>query len=176
MKKMVKNSNLTDLAKAEIIVNHLMKTHRIRLIIESMPFYDERYTNLPSTMITEFIFDKGICPMPEVKLYSPRAWKFSGAYAKIGITETKKFYINKYKLRRHKEENLNVASLCGTIVHEWGHAAEHLVRETHETVRFNHGDNKRAGKQNTMQYYLGARVKYEVARNYDRLIQEIGIN
>ena len=159
---------LSKMDQARLIVNHLMDRGVIEHIIRSKD-YDVRYTNISGSLIADFIFKDKLCPTPEVKLYRPKMGRFSKAMAKAKVGHTETVWLNKYKINR------SVGSLCGSIAHEWGHTAQYAVKAVHPTVYFHHGDNKRAGKENTMQYWLGTQVKYYVERNYDAIIRDIGI-
>lgn len=156
-----------DLAK--ILCNYLLAKGVIENIIKSKEQYDPRYTNARTDVIIDLVFKKNLLPIPDVQVYKPKAWRFSRALATTYTGNYNYIGLNYYKLNR------SVASICGSIAHEWGHCLEYRVRSVYSGIFFNHGDNSPVGKQNTFQYYLGKQVKYYVERNYAQIIRDIGI-
>lgn len=91
----------------------------------------------------------------EVKLWTPKAWRFSNA---IAMTQGKHIYLNRYKLNR------SVGSIVGSLIHE----LVHIVEIADKDRSYGHGNNYRygkdfpIGKRRTTPYLYGELAKIYV--------------
>ena len=162
-------SNLSDTDKAIILFNTLLADGVIKDLILGFPDLDKKYTNCTKEVIANLLESYGDKFYPEVKLYRP--WNpFSAAYATT--------YSGNYKLIKLNSRRLNrsLASIAGSIAHEWGHCFEYYMVSTGTAVYFNHGDNSPVGKDYTFQYLLGRRVKRYIDENGQDILRNFGIN
>ena len=158
---------LTKLGKAKKIFNRLLNSGEIVSLINSMRPLDLEYTNVSKPFILDHLtLFKNV--RVTVGLYKPMYWR-SKAYAR---TFTGNFSLIELSSRRL---NRTVASITGSIGHEWGHLLEFYAKHvTHNTtIKFNHGDNSPVGKEDTFQYQLGKAVKRYVEDNLEELLREI---
>ena len=158
-----------DVLQAMNIVNFLIAEGTVAKIIENMTDLDIRYiSNFDPVEIAGHTTTVNFSS--KIKIYRP--WHpFSKAYAKTTKGKWKFMKLNSKKLYRHKDKLLRLASISGTIIHEGGHNLESYVRHFFgDHIRFDHGDNKRAGKENTFQYRLGREVKHLIENNYPEIM------
>jgi hypothetical protein len=131
------------------LFNHLVEEGTVAACIYNMP-KDMDYINIDPERIADIL---EIREMPPVKLKFWKPWNpWSKALAMVKSGDYSTLYLNVRKLDR------SVASLTGSIAHEWGHCLEFWWKTWVDDEHFfNHGDNRR--KPNTFQYQLGERVK-----------------
>lgn len=161
--------NLKDIDKAKIVFNHMLKVGDIEDIIRGMRELDPQYTSWANTQgIAQWVEDLKESFSTEVTLYRP--WnRWSSAYATTYTGNYKKIKLNQYKISR------SVASLAGSIAHEWGHCFEYFVREGDSKIEFNHGGNSPVGKEDTFQYQLGKMVKEYIKGQGDEFLRNLGL-
>jgi hypothetical protein len=160
--------NMTKLNKAILIFNKLSKDGVIEQIIKDMRPLDSDYTNVTRSEVAKFFWEHAKGARVTVELYRPWYWR-SKAYATTITGNYELIKLNKYRINR------TVASLCGSIAHEDGHLVEFYTNRFIDSyAKFNHGNNKPVGKEDTFQYQLGKAVKKYVEENLERLLQDIG--
>lgn len=147
-------SNIENWKLAVIVFNKLIQEGTIYSIMNNMPEVLDYSSHVGSgrmAIIEKTYFE--FCP--EVKL--KRFWNpFTSAYATTYTGNYKYIGLNRKKLNR------SVASICGSIAHEWGHCLEYYISNNVRNFELNHGDNNPVGKDNTFQYILGRAVKRHV--------------
>lgn len=156
-------SNLNDTTKASMMFNFLLSEGVVESLTDNMRTLDLRYTkNVDKSRVAKFIrdFQREFCT--DVELYRSRN-PWSKAYATT--------YSGNYNLIKLNSRKLNrsLASICGSIAHEWGHCLEYYMKTRFPVIEFNHGDNSPVGKEDTFQYQLGKAVKAYV-EEYEREI------
>jgi hypothetical protein len=162
--------NLSDTTKSSMIMNQLLTDGTIETLIKSMKPLDERYTkSVTRDLIASFVRDFQKEFTVDIELYRSRN-PWSKAYA---ATHTGNYNLIKLNSRRL---NRSIASICGSISHEWGHCLEYYIRERFPVVSFNHGDNSPVGKDTTFQYQLGRAVKRHVEGLEHEILRTIGLN
>ena len=161
-------TNLSDVNKACLIFNHILNKGLIRNWVRERDEFDRRYTNISNNIISADLHIRGNAFTPEVKIYRPK-WFLTRAYATTYTGNYNYIGLNKYKLNR------SIASIAGSIAHEWGHCFEYYIKTFTNHTKLNHGDNNPTGKENTFQYWLGRSVKRYVEDNLNELLQEVGI-
>ena len=160
-------SNLSDIDRAIMLFNSLLVGGVIEEIIEDFPKLDTEYTNQDKEKIIFYVDSFYNSFKVNVQTYRP--WNpWSAAYATT--------YTGNYNLIKLNSRKLNrsLASICGTIAHEWGHCLEYYVKSINKEVYFNHGDNSPVGKDYTFQYLLGRRVKRYIDEHGQELLQDLG--
>ena len=84
----------------------------------------------------------------QIKTYRP--WNpWSKALAYVSPKEPNVIYINSRRLNR------SIASIAGSIAHE----TIHVLDNKYTDANFGHGNNSPKGKENTVPYWIGRRVK-----------------
>jgi len=161
--------NLKDIDKAKIMFNYLLQFGFIEEFTKDMITLDTRYTEgTDKDGIAIFIHAYSEMFTTKVSLYKP-FWRWSSAYATTYTGDFTKIKLNQYKINR------SVASLCGSIAHEWGHCLEYYTRQFHPEIQFNHGDNSPVGKETTFQYQLGKAVKAYIEESGDEFLPFLGL-
>lgn len=129
--------------------NNFIKGSSIEMIINEKDSYD--YTDLePSEIASLFKMFKFIDVNLVVKyLWKPWHRKTKAIYSKGLIT------INSRKIT-------SKASLVGSMCHEFLHFISDISGQ-----KFGHGDNSSIDKSNTVQYYVGRRVKEIATKMFD---------
>lgn len=84
----------------------------------------------------------------EVQTYKPW-WKWSKAYAMFDLRKPFKINLSSRKLNR------SVASIVGSIIHEFVHLADNQYYQ----FDFGHGNNNPTGKESTAPYLAGRMAK-----------------
>ena len=82
-----------------------------------------------------------------VQTYKGWFWSKALAYVNPG---TKVININSRKIFRDYDKKKNIASLAGTILHEYTH-----VIDSFHPFEMGHGDNYASGKENSVPYLVG---------------------
>lgn len=124
-----------------------------KFIIERGQNFDPQYTNVNYLEIADYVKKYHQSISPSVQLYRSSWWfrrvlgtTYTGNIDYIGVNS--------------RNMGRTVFSIVGTIAHEWGHILEYYVKaNVNKNIKFNHGDNKRAGKDNTFQYWFGEMMK-----------------
>ena len=164
-------SNLSDLDKSKMIFNFLLREGVIEFLIGNMRPLDDLYTvGFDRHSLAKLVLKEAASFETEVTTYRP-FWRWSSAYATTYTGNFNLIKINQYKISRA------VASLCGSIAHEWGHCLEYYFKSENEfsACCFNHGDNDPIGKEDTFQYQLGKAVKAYVGKYEEEILRNIGI-
>lgn len=158
--------NLSDFEISALVFNRLLNDKVLpTLIDEKETEFDSEYTNLSKNIIMNFVSLRADNFSPLVTTYRPK-WIFSKAYATTYTGNYNYIGLNSRRLNR------SIASIVGSIAHEWGHCFEYYLKDKHEPdLVMNHGDNSSVGKDNTFQYWLGRAVKRYVEDNLDELLR-----
>lgn len=157
---------------ALLIFNKLYASRVVHRIIANMP-KDMQHTNIDPSKFADNLVPLRALMLetlkPELKFYKTRN-PWSAAYAKTYKGNYSAMYLNTRKLNR------SIASICGTVGHEWGHNLESWYRDhVNAMIYFNHGTSNRRN-DNTFQYQLGIRVKAYVEENESELLRAVGVD
>jgi hypothetical protein len=162
--------DLSTVEKASLIFNNLLNDSVVGKIISEMKPLDARTTNVSKESLEEFVAEYAIEFDVRVQIFRP--WnRWTSMYATTYTGNYELIKLNKYKLNR------SLASICGSIAHEWGHCLEYFVNaHIDRTFDFNHGENKvdQFARDHSFQYQLGRAIKRYVQDNYEELLQDIG--
>lgn len=161
--------NLSNVEISALVFNQLLKNNVLKkLVDEKTSEFDQTYTSVKKSVISNWLMLRANNFSPVVSVYRPK-WFLSKAYATTYTGNYNYIGLNTYKLNR------SIASIVGSIAHEWGHCFEYYLKEAHQPdLVMNHGDNSSVGKENTFQYWLGRQVKRYAEDNLDELLQNIG--
>jgi len=160
-------SNLSDVQKATLIFNVVLDMIPA-LISQREEEFDKAYTTVSKEGLSNLAYTYRHSFSPSISIYRPFN-VFTSAYATTYSGNYKYIGLNKYKVNR------SIASLCGSIAHEWGHCFEYFIsKNVGSELRFNHGDNSPDGKDNTFQYWLGKSVKSIVEGDLNGFLRKIG--
>lgn len=168
---------LSDLEKASIVFNHLLKSGDMSFYINRMAKLDDRYTAYCNRgLLSDYSRSHGNSFHPVVSTYRP--WNvFTSAYARTYTGDFTKIQLNSRKLNRKANQLDNISSIIGSIAHEWGHCFEFYLRTIYPTIKFNHGANRVDEKARlfSFQYQLGRIAKTNVRKDLERLLSDLGI-
>lgn len=144
--------------RATQVIQEIFTNHEFLKMIASHPSYDMA-TKSPEKIVgyLKKSLEKNCI---EVCLYKPW-YRWSSAYAMFTPSKPNKINLNSRKLRRYVDEYDNLASLVGSIAHEF----VHVVDNHNPSNSFGHGNNNPYGKENTAPYRIGEMAQWFVLTN-----------
>lgn len=144
----------TELYQAAMIVNAYVRSDAFK---EDLRAYPHRFFDMADIGPNEFImilietFEKYQLPAVHIKT----KWIFlKSVYATVYSGEPNAMYLNSRNLRRYSDKKKNIASLSGTLGHEFIH-----ILDSYSPKIFWHGDNNPVGKEMTLPYWFGRCVQ-----------------
>ena len=139
----------------------------IAFLLEDKRFWDEIY-NLGFIEGTESTgpelvrYMKSVLALEDVIIYTYKRMCWIDELAVYKKSKPNSVGLNTNKLRRHKDPDLNHASIVGSGVHE----IVHLVDAFIEDAEFGHPKNKTINRKFTAPYLIGKIAKNLILRHY----------
>ncbi len=154
-----KRSLISELHMAVEEFNGLLEDGVLQEIIKNYPAKYFRNSNVPKDKIVLEMSSFSEVPVSLVLYKSRNPW--SKALGFVNKNEVGfRIHINTRRLERREDIDENVASLTGSLAHEWGHLFEKFIQKYINPDYFlNHGGNSPENKMGTFQYYLGREVR-----------------
>jgi len=135
-----------DLRRAVVIAEQFFRS----IISEGyLDKYQEKVFDMSNIKVKDLIgyiakyHDVGVT----VNLYTSK-WPWSAATAYMIPSDPYNIYLNTRHLKRE------ISSLVATLVHEFIHCLEAIVKKDHPWIFFNHGNNSPTNKEDTAQYWM----------------------